>query len=165
MPAYDPAAGPLGLQGRHQWNGGFILNHLEGGLPYADLDTITGLFSLPEADDSRDPRIGANGEVVYPTFTRGKTVTYEGRIITVDESIYAYRWAMLGAFADQNNEGTMTITPHPSWGGGGWQFQARVLTLDIDDDIIVDALTARPSPFELHFILSLRMHNNDFTQV
>src|SRR4051812_8794110 len=128
---YSAVAGPLGLQGRHTWNGLFTLNDINSGLPHVNLDQITGLFSLPESDDLRDPRIGANGEVLYPSFTRGKTITYEGKLIAANENIYAYRWQMLAAFAgNQSNEGTMVITPHPAWGGGGWSFDARVLALD-----------------------------------
>jgi len=164
--AYNSALGPLGLQGRHDWNSNdFIINDLANGLPYAYLDRITGLFSLPDLDDLRDPRIGADGEVLYPSFTRGKTITYEGRLITEDDSIYAYRWEMLTAFAEQSDEGTMVITPHPSWGAGSWAYQARVLACEIDDEIITDSMTAAPSPYQLHFILSLRMRNNVFTVV
>lgn len=162
---YTRSLGPLGLQGRHTWNGAFTLNDLESGLPYADLDKITGLFGLPESDDLRDPRIGANGEVLYPSFTRGKTITYEGRLISPDASIYAYRWQMLTVFANQSTEGTMAITPHPAWGSGGWSYQARVLTLEIDDEITVDKLATMPSPYQLSFILSLRMKDNNFTQI
>lgn len=161
---YDASMGPLGLQGRHQWNSGIVLNDLAGGLPYIDLDTITGLFSLPEVEDLRDPRIAANGEVIYPSFTRGKTVTYEGRIVTqTTEQLVQYRWLMMAAFGDQTNEGTMSITPHPDWGTGGWTYQARVLTCDIDDEIIAERMSQMPSPYQLHFILSLRMKNNAFT--
>lgn len=163
---YTASAGPLGLQGRHTWNSIFTLNDLEYGLPQVRLDRITGLFSLPEKVDSRDPVIGGNGEITYPSFTRGKTVTYEGRLITVDgEHLYAYRWTMLSAFADQSNEGTMLISPHPSWGTGGWTYQAVVMALDIDDEYLVDSLTTLPSPYQLHFVLSVRMRNNNFTQV
>ena len=89
---YTAAAGPLGLQGRHQWNSGFILNDLEAGLPYAKLERVTGLFSLPELTDLRDPVVGGNGEVTYPSYTKGKTVTYEGKLITIDgEGLYSYR--------------------------------------------------------------------------
>lgn len=163
--AYLDVNGPLGLQGRHHWSGGFMLNDMES-MPRVDLDRITGLFSLPDVDDLRDPRIGANGEVLYPSFTRGKTVTYEGRLITpTGDRLYSYRWEMLGAFAEQSDEGTMTMTPHPDWGGGGWAFQARVLGLDIDDEIITDKMTKLPSPYQLHFVLSLRMRNNDITML
>lgn len=163
---YTAANGPLGLQGRHTWNGVFTINDLAYGLPQACLDRITGLFSLPESDDLRDPLIGANGEVTYPTYTKGKTVTYEGRLITIDgEGLYAYRWQMLTAFADQSNLYTMSITPHPTWGSGGWTYQARVLALDIDDEYLEQDLTVQPSPYQLHFILSLRMSNNVFTQI
>lgn len=163
---YSAGAGPLGLQGRHTWNGIFTLNNLEAGMPYVDLDRITGLFSLPEADDLRDPRVGANGEVIYPSFTRGKTITYEGRLIAANEGIYGFRWFMLGAFANnQSNEGQMVITPHPAWGGGGWGFNARVLALDIDDEVTVESLQALPSPYQLNFVLSLRMRDNNIYQV
>lgn len=164
MPPYVATSGPLGLIGRHSWNSVFTMNNLEGGLPMVDLDRITGLFSLPDMDDVRDPRIGANGEVIYPTFTRGKTITYEGRLITPDaNSLHAYRWTMLSSFADQSNEGTMVITPNPAWGSGGWSFQARVLALEIDEEIITTSMTKAPSPYQVHFILSLRMRNNVFT--
>jgi len=163
---YTASAGPLGLQGRHTWNSTFTINDLAYGLPVAALDKITGLFSLPEMDDLRDPVVGGNGEVIYPTFTKGKTITYEGRLITIDgEGLYAYRWQMLNAFADQSNEHTMLITPHPSWGSGGWTYNARVLACDIDDEYLEQNLETLPSPYQLHFVLSVRMHNNVFTQV
>jgi hypothetical protein len=163
--SYVADLGPLGLQGVHTWNSGFALNNIVGGLPHVNLDSITGLFSLPELDDLRDPVIGANGEVIYPSYTRGKTVTYEGRLISADESIYAYRWAMLAAFANQTDEGTMRITPHPTWGTGGWYYKARVLTLEIDDEIFVDKLQTQPSPYKLQFTLSLRMRDNSFGRI
>lgn len=163
---YTAAAGPLGLQGRHTWNSAFTLNDLEYGLPQAALDKITGLFSLPDMTDLRDPEIGTNGEVIYPTFTTGKTITYEGRLITADgETLYGYRWEMLQAFADQSNEKIMTITPHPTWGSGGWSYQARCLSLEIDDEYLVTDINTQPSPYQLHFILGLRMKNNVFTQI
>jgi len=167
---YTSAAGPLGLQGRHTWwatsSDGFTMNDLAYGLPVTYLDRISGLFSLPEYVDLRDPVIGGNGEVIYPGFSRGKTITYEGRLITVDgEGLYAYRWEMLQAFGDRTNlEGTMNITPHPTWGTGYWSFVGRVLTLDIDDEYLVQDLGVIPSPYQLHFILSIRSKDGALTQ-
>lgn len=166
---YSASSGPLGLLGRHLWNGSFAMNDLEAGkagMSFVDLDTISGLYSLPELDDLRDPRVGADGEILYPSFTRGKTITYEGRMITTSgENLTSYRWSMLQAFAEQSDEGTMTISPHPSWGSGGWTFMARVLALEIDDEIIVDSMQKIPTPYQVHFILSLRMRNNVFSQI
>lgn len=163
---YNPAQGPLGLAGRHTWNDAFTINDTAGGLPHVNVDNIAGLFSLPDFDDLRDPRVGASGEVLYPSFTRGKTITYDGRLIAVDtESLNAYRWSMLNSFAERSNEGTMKITPHLLWGTGGWSYKARVLALEIDEEIITDSLTVQPSPYQVHFILSLRMRDNTFTQI
>lgn len=164
--SYMAFLGPLGLQGRHTWNSTFVLNDLETNLPIVKLDRIGGLFSLPELEDKRDLVIGGNGEVTYPSYTKGKTVTYEGHIIARDgQGLYAHRWTMLLAFQDQSNEGTMTITAHPDWGPGAWQFNARVMALDIDDEIIATSMDELPTPYKLHFILSLRMRNNNITQV
>jgi hypothetical protein len=167
---YTAANGPLGLQGRHTWYAtgvdGFTLNDLEYGLPVAQLDRITGLFALPDFTDLRDPVIGGNGEVIYPSYSTGKTITYEGRIITADgESLYAYRWEMLNTFGDRTDpEGTMNITPHPSWGSGGWKYTARVLALEIDDEYLETSLDVQPSPYQLHFILSVRSKDGVMTQ-
>lgn len=160
---YSGVSGPLGLQGRHQWNDNFMLNDLESGFPFADLDRITGLFSLPEVEDKRDPKIADDDEVVYPSFTRGKTVTYEGRLLAADgDQLPGYRWTMLQAFADQSNEGYMKISPHASWGSGTWRYYARVLACDIDDEIFVTNLERVPTAYQVKFILSLRMKNNNF---
>lgn len=167
---YISAAGPLGLQGRHTWfatsSSAFTINDLEGGLPQARLDRITGLFSLPEFTDLRDPVVAGNGEVIYPSFSRGKTITYEGHLITPDESIYAYRWQMLQVMGNRANpEGTMQITPHPAWGSGMWEFTGRVLACDIDDEYVSSNLTDLPSPYQLHFVLSIRSKDGVITQV
>lgn len=163
---YVAASGPLGLQGIHLWNNVFSLNNLEAALPRVDLDKITGLFSLPEVEDRRDPKIGQNGEVLYPSYTRGKTITYEGRLIAADSSIYAYRWSMLAAFTGfHSTEGQMKISPHATWGTGTWAFSARVLALDIDDEIITRSMGIIPTPYQLPFILSLRMKDNSITQL
>ena len=58
--------GILGLEARHRWNGIFLLNDLEGGLPRTKLTRITGIHSLPEADDEREPRTAMIGEWIFP---------------------------------------------------------------------------------------------------
>lgn len=167
--SYTLANGPLGLQARHTWwadtDSGFTMNDTAYGLPQTYLDKITGLFSLPEYADTRDPVIGGNGEVIYPSYSRGKTITYEGRLIAPDgDSLYAYRWQMMTVFGNRvNAEGTMNITPHPTYGSGYWYFLGRVLALDIDEEIITSDLGAMPSPYQSHFILSIRSKDGAIT--
>jgi hypothetical protein len=75
--------GPLGLEVKHRWNGGFTINDLESAMPRVILDPqdgITGLHDLPDSDNSTDSRTGGIGEALWPGYERGKTIVYKGEL-------------------------------------------------------------------------------------
>jgi hypothetical protein len=147
------AWGKPGREVQHQWGaGGLILNdrHPAGAARYV-IDKLTGWYSLPEIEDARRTAGSHRGEVVLPTYPRGKTVVYEGRVEarTLPAWRGAYR-ALLASFQERNAEGQMLLL-----GETQWFIRARVLQLDADDD--PDRLDPRrPWPFTAPFTLGLR---------
>lgn len=156
------ADGPLGLEATHTWGPLTTpLNDLDNGLPRIRVDRITGLHSLPDADDFRELRSARLGEVVYPGFARGKTVTYEGRLQAASlQSLRQLAHAMRAGFAERSTEQAMTISPHPGYGTQEWFYGARALALDIDE-IQANGPWQWPQ-FERPFTLSLRMSDPRF---
>lgn len=164
MPASN-ATGIGGIEARHEWNGGFVLNnHVV--VPQARLEKITGLHSLPESDDVREPWSGGQGELVFPSYKRGRTILYEGTIYGFDHYTMAtHRWAMLQAFDDQNNEYKMRVIPAEG-GGPVWYYYARVIHLDIDDEVTVsiqEFLGGGKPPYRRTFKLGLRQSDPTYT--
>jgi len=157
MSPYTIQDGALGQEGIHRWRDRIDLN-TQTGLPRIEIDRFTGLHALPEADDDREPAIGRIGEVVYPSQPRGKTVTYEGRVI--GRTLYELRQLstqLRAAFADRSSEGTMVIRPHPVIGGVSTYFRARSMALDLDDDQAPYGPDVMPSAYQRAFVLSLRL--------
>src|SRR4051812_25808791 len=70
--------GVPGIEGQHIFNDLVTFNTPT--VPRMKLDKITGLHDLPEIDDTREQNYGRAGEQVYPVNTRGRTITYEGRL-------------------------------------------------------------------------------------
>lgn len=149
-----------GVEGRHAWNSELTLND-RAVWPRYKLKRITGLHSLPDAEDNREPATGRLGEVVRRALRRGKTLTYEG---TVEGRTLAQlrqgEDALLGAFAELD-EGQMIVSPHPAYGGPSFFYRARALACDIPDE--QQAPPKRSTlGFERPFALSLRLADPRF---
>ena len=96
------------------------------------------------------------GELGYTSLTRGKTITYEGRVIgrTLEE-LRAHGTLMRSLFADRTTAHKMAVRPNPAIGAMAYYYNARVLALDMDDDQAASPW-AMPSPYQRPFVLSLR---------
>lgn len=161
--------GPLGLEALHVWtpaDGGpaITLNNLAA-VPRVEFDRMTGFRSLPDADDNRQARTAQIGESALPGLVRGKTFTPEGHLVA--RSMQALRQlgeAMRAAFGQRDLEGTWSAIPDPAYGDNThfWQCTARVLQLDIDEELLFSPQSL-PSPYQLHFLLGLRMSDPRFT--
>lgn len=156
--------GILGIEAIHNWRGLVDLN-TQTGLPRIEVDRVTGLHALPEADDNREPATGRIGEVTYPSLPRGKTITYEGTIY--GRTLYdlrAHSALLRGACAERSAEGWMQVNPDPTIGGAALGYAARVLALDMDDEQTVGVGTM-PSEYQRHFVLSLRQSDPRYYQI
>lgn len=148
------ASGPPGLEVPHTWegaDGNFSLNDLSSAAAQIKLTKITGLFSLPELQDQRGNRAGRRGEVVFPSFGRGKTVVYEGVVRSKSlDGMRVLAQQLRTAFHLRNSEYLMTLE-----GSIEWVYYARVLQLDMDEEQITgpDAVWR----FQRPFTLGLRM--------
>jgi hypothetical protein len=155
--AFTFADGVLGQEGIHNWRGLIDIN-TQTGLPRIEVDRFTGLHALPEADDDRAPAVGRIGEIVYPSQPRGKTITYEGRILgRTLHDLRSTSASLRTACADRSTEGVMTVRPHPTIGGVQTYYSARVLALELDDDQSPYSPDALPTPYQRGFVLTLRM--------
>ena len=150
--------GILGIEARHVWQGVTTLNDIEKTprLPRVRVDRVRGLHSLPEADDNRAPNTARMGETPYPSFARGKTVVYEGRLQAATlQDLRQLEYELRAAFSERSTEGTMVAVPHADYGTESWFYAARVLQLDIDDEQPF-GYSRMPAPFERAFTLGLR---------
>lgn len=149
------AHGHPGLEVPHIWNGGLTMN-VRSARPWIKLNKITGGHSLSEIEDDRDNNTGRRGETPRPAYARGKTVVYEG--VLLSKTLDAMRLTatqMRGAFRDRNNEGTMLLN-----GELDWFFRGRVMSFDMDDE----QFTGWGSifPFQRAFTLALRMSDGRY---
>lgn len=132
---------------------------------------IGGWFSAPDADDvAPDTPAGQIGERIYPRATRGKTLTYNLRLLAdhddgyvgMDSALLAYT----AAFSDKSSLGLMVHTPWPGFGTDIWSTYARVMDFDADD-LLAYGPSRAPSPWIRDPILSIRqldghwMHANE----
>jgi hypothetical protein len=147
------ASGPPGIEVAHQW-GTFVLNDRSARPARVRLQRITGLHALGEVDDNRVTSSGQRGEVILPGARRGKTVVYEGSIQSKTlDALRTTTTAMLAAFREASDEGTMAIL-----GSVTWFFRARVTDLAIDDE--QTGGLERVWPFERTFTLTLRLSDS-----
>jgi hypothetical protein len=146
--------GKPGREVKHQW-GTLVLNDRQpaGGAGRYVIDKLTGWYSLPEIEDARRSSGSKRGEVVLPTYPRGKTVVYEERIEakTLPAWRSAYR-ALASAFQFRNEEGYMYLLGSPV----EWFFRARVMQMDADDDP-ANIDPRRPWPLTGGFQIGLRL--------
>ena len=147
----------LGLEGIHRINDELDMN-AQGVLPRIKLDRISGLHSMAEIDDNREPMYGQGGERTYTSLARGKTVTYEGRVIAAD--LYTLRehardFRLVCSHGRLLGTTEFVVRPNPAVGGPSHRFEGRVLSLDIDDEQIASPW-AVPTPWQRSFILTVR---------
>jgi hypothetical protein len=163
------ADGPPMLTATHEWvpygGGSIVLNDQATNpptLPFVRILQITGWRSLPESEDNRQPRTFTAGEIVYPSLTNGKTMTYECRVEAATvQTVDSLMTQTMRAFSDMSNEGGMVVTPYSSFGSGDvWNFNARVISFDPDP--IWDYDDQRRAHFYWGFALSLRMSDPHF---
>lgn len=156
MAPFAATEGVLGLEANHRLANRVDLN-TQTGFPRCELDRITGLHSLPDADDNREATYAMTGERVYPSLNRGKTVTYEGRILARD--LHGLRWMgtqlRYAATVGRLTETSIVVTPHPAIGGAVHRYDARILALDIDDDQ-TRGVGSMPTAYQREFVLSVR---------
>lgn len=168
--------GVLGLEGLHsilydgEWQftmqGQRFPNGLPYGTPVIKIDKITGIHSLAEGEDNRLNAESRQGELPYPSLTRGKTITYEGRIIAYSLRDLRKVTNAMRAKAQRlrytGDIGGIEVKPHPDYIGGGdngaFFTTARVMALDIDEQQ-VRGRNAQPSPWQREFIFSLRQND------
>jgi hypothetical protein len=156
LPASTFAEGPLGLEGLHKWKT-FVMNNKTSGYPRVKIGQIAGLRTKPEADDNRDPFTGRAGEIIYPSLIRGKVVAYEGLLQAMSApSLRTLQTDMLRLFTP-TEEGKLAIYPPAARGGVTFTAFARCLELDIPEEP-PRSINAVPSPYQLEFTLTLRMH-------
>lgn len=158
----DVLDGPLGLEARLRLGVGGLLLNEQGVWPRTKFDSIIGLHSLPDSDDPREARQGSIGEDVYPGQARGKTITYNGRVMgrTLPE-LRRHAAAVRSALGDRRLERDFIIEPHPTWGVVTWRYGARVLAYDADD-AQDRGRTAVPTPWQREFVLTVRMSDPRF---
>lgn len=155
MSPYTIAHGILGLEGIHRLADEIDMN-TQGGLPRIQLDRITGIHALPEADDNREPKYGQGGEQVYPSLTRGKTIIYEGRILGADLPQMRAMMHSLRHAASRGRLGETSIVVRPGgFGGVTHSYDARVLALESDDEQTL-GLEAMPTAYQRGFVLTVR---------
>lgn len=153
------ADGVLGIEARHAWNG-LTLNDLTV-MPRYRLFRIRGLHDLPDSDDNRELVTEGIGEIVYPSFARGKTVVYEG--IVIASTLQDLRNAsqdLRDAFGPDistglNPERRMVVTPHATYGTQRHTFQGQCRLCTIEDE-----QTAGPSSsrrFSRAFVIDIRL--------
>lgn len=154
--AFTVAHGILGIEAIHRLANQVDLN-TQSGLPRIEVDRITGLHALPDADDNREATYAWSGEQVYPSLNRGKTITYEGRILGAD--IYQLRalthTLRHAAAAGRLYETSIIASPHAAVGGSVYGYQARVLALEVDD-AQTGGYEQIPTAYQRSFVLTVR---------
>jgi hypothetical protein len=153
---YGIEHGVGGLESIHRLNNRFDMN-LQGVMPRVKIDRITGLHSLPDADDIREKNYGRAGEIEYTSLYRGRTVVYEGRCQAMD--LLGLRWITrtfreAGSFGHLHH-GSIHVYPPAAIGGVTFLYEPRILSLEIDDEW-TRSLHAVPSPYQREFILTVR---------
>lgn len=160
--------GVLGLEAIHVWtpsNGpALTLNDLSQRFRIK-FDRMTGLKSLPEAENNSFLRTARIGETLLPSLVRGKTITIDGRLQAATMAdLRQMQWNMSRAFGERDIEGTWSASPHQDYGDNThyWQTIARVLQLDTDEEL-TRGRTSLPSPYQTRFLLGLRLADPRWT--
>lgn len=180
--AHDPADGPLGLEGRHQFKSGdqmppganneasvfmYGRHRPDLGSAWIKIDTIPGLHAGSDGDDFREAAEGRTGEIVYPSAQRGKTIVYTGRVTASGRTLAGLKAQRVQAaalrriFAETRERVTGSITiVDPGNTGQGYATRVRGMQFEMDDE------QKRPLqalyPWQREFMLSLRAHDSRF---
>lgn len=140
------------------------LHDPQGAFPRMKCHAINGLRGRADIDLNADPYVGRTGELVRPSFLRGKTVTYEGDAGQVSgiqaktlESLRLFQGQLSGRFG-WPGEARIDIDPHVSYGGNAYFYKARVSAWDPDESQSLGP-DSMPSPWLRSFVLALRMHD------
>lgn len=163
----------LGIEAKHEVRdlAGTLLVTLNDpdALPLYRLQKIGNLGALPDLTDNREQETGQSGEVEYPSYYGGKTLTYEGLIAgSSAEQMRQGEKTLALAFGPDpsaltNSQPTRRIVavPNASYGTQQFTFTARCVTLTCDDS--QDATPwAQPYPFQRSFVIALRMADPRF---
>lgn len=149
-----------GLSAKHTWRGGqFVLGDNQGALPRYKVKNIKGLWSTPDSDDNRRRRYAQPGEYATAGAVGGKTIVYSGFVqaSTMVELEYACNLLKAAHYHDpQLSEAQMVIARNAAVGGHSYQFTARLVQVEIDDEQTF-AATDRPSPWQRPFTASFRL--------
>lgn len=169
------ASGPPGLEGIHTLHlpAGTILpsgassvamNQWEGSLPYLQLQRVTGLYDVADADDPRDNLVNQIGEVPYPRLRRGKTLTYSGLVRAASLDDMRSLIATLRAIASSTQDTTLTLAYDATYAGGALEFTAcgQPIAFTCDDDQSSFSPQSVPSPYQRGFTLTYRMRDPRF---
>lgn len=159
------ADGPLGLEAVHVVGTRYGLVELNKnwvGLPQYKLDRIQGLHSAPDAEDNRYNPVGIPREIVLPSMLRGKTISYEGKVIARNLSeLRRSTTTLRNSLNERSSDIAIAIQPHPDYGTYSWWYAGRTLAFDCDDDQ-KEQLSAVPSPHQRDFVWSVRMSDARF---
>lgn len=172
--AHVPADGVLGLEGRHELKGGdqmppgagneysvFMYGRMRPdlGSSWTKIDRITGLHSLGDADDPREPAEGRIGEVIYPAEERGKTFVYEGRHVGTtlkNERQRSTTFRRAARESRRRRNGSMTVV-HPADTSVGYGTGIRVMAYDQDEE--QTRTQHAVYPWQREFVMAVRAHD------
>jgi hypothetical protein len=154
------AMGPPGLEVPHKINGtyGSIVMNVRTARPRTRLTQLKGYYSLPTADNNREPHVGRRGEAIYPGAPRGKTIVYSGELQgrtleSLRELTNTFKKAIAGS---RGNELKIQVQDSEV----PWFFYARVIDCEIDEE-----QTNGPTmiwPWTRTFQLSLELSDGRF---
>lgn len=177
--AYSLADGVLGLEGVHQLareqSGPVFRGHhvYSGSSPWYKIDRITGLYSLGDLDNFVQPSEGRFGEVAYPSLTRGKTITYEGRVCApslekLREGHNNLRFWLMGmegvpVFPHERGPGKRDtdISIFAESAGEGWMSYCRIMAFESDEEQ-TRGPTRQPTMWQREFTLTVRQYDPRF---
>jgi len=159
------AEGILGLEGIHRviGSGETVDMNVQGVLPRVKLDRITGLHALNEVEDNREPNYARSGETVFVSTNRGRTITYEGRVIgrTLPELRALSQSLRAAASSMRRLDGEVEVRPNAGVGGVTHRYRARAIGFEMDDEQ-ARPRTAVPTPWQREFILTFRQGDPRF---
>lgn len=151
-----------GLDAKHTWNGGLVLNDdLLTPYHYA-LSEIGNWRSLPDTELAADPAISRHGEIARSSKRRGKTIAYTGAVVArTGPDMHEGADKLLAEFFD-TEVGEMLVTPFAGVGGPSYFYLARPLSIVSDDKWVVGPHASRSGGWERAFVLSMRMDDARF---
>lgn len=177
--AYTLTDGVLGLEGVHQIareaGGPAMRGHhvWHATNPWYKIDRITGLYSLGDLENFTQPSEGRMGEVAYPSMSRGKTITYEGRVCAATleklrEGHNNLRYWLMGipgnpVFPHERGPGKRDtdISIYAEGAGEGWMQFCRVMAFESDEEQLFGP-NRQPTMWQRPFTLTVRQYDPRF---